>query len=491
LDERATTLKKIDEIEAQMSRQWWKGRSNSPSTTPSDGQSQEAKRLGDGVVPVKHLDGFASTESANLMVSDDDVPTQMGGVSSTNFLASSPAVMHSPDSSRGFEVSASSVFSESKMMSVDMGQILSDPEMEEAAIRFANGDDAGAQAVLVAALATPNVTIEAADGWAGALFDLYRATGQHAPFEQLSMEYVQRFGRSAPSWFSIPARLGLACSLVPEPARTAATSTHQPVWECPTLLDEAAATRLRDLVSTHGLTYCLRWQKLRNVTPDAAKQLASLFAHWCEQPFRLCFEGTDTLLVMLQAGTPMSDNTVAPFWWQWRLDTLRLLRQPEAFELVALDFCVTYELSPPSWVLPRCEHVDRSATPTSPYAPIASAVAQQAMQSPDKAHSAIPDLLAPGSGPDCQLVLKGEVVGESEKITQALQADAAGHEVCIVSCADLIRVDFSAAGSLLNWVANTEADGGRIEFRDVPRLVAAFFNLIGITEHARVSTRTN
>lgn len=492
LDERATTLKKIDEIEAQMSRQWWKGRQSGPSTTPGEGRGSEhaSKRPDKAIGQPTHQDGFASTQLPDLTLGAEDAPTQMGVPSSTNFLVSSPALMHSPDSSRGFEASANSVFSDSKLMSVDMGQSLSDPEMEEAAIRFANGDDAGAQTVLVAALNTPNVPPEMAEGWAVALFDLYRGTGQHASFEHLSMEYAQRFGRSAPAWFSTPERLGLACVLPPDSTTARQATSGQPSWECPPDLDDAAVTRLRALVSSKGVTYCLNWQHLQSVTPGAAKQLAGLFAQWCDEPLTLCFEGTDALLLLLQACTPMSDNTVAPHWWQWRLDALRLLRQPEAFELVALDFCVTYELSPPSWVTPRSEMVDRPSPPRQ-VVPAGAVVGQIAGSSQKSARPLVPDLLAPTSGSDCQLALKGAVVGDSEQTTQALQAGAAGHQVCMVSCADLIRVDFSAAGSLLNWVANTEAAGGRIEFRDVPRLVAAFFNLIGITEHARVTTRTN
>ena len=60
----------------------------------------------------------------------------------------------------------------------------------------------------------------------------------------------------------------------------------------------------------------------------------------------------------------------------------------------------------------------------------------------------------------------------------------------MVSCTHLIRVDFSAAGSLLNWAATRQAEGCNLQFRDVHRLVAAFFHVIGIQEHARVLVRT-
>lgn len=91
--------------------------------------------------------------------------------------------------------------------------------------------------------------------------------------------------------------------------------------------------------------------------------------------------------------------------------------------------------------------------------------------------------------PDGPLTLSGEVSGDVSAIVARWQL--AEGEGVVVSCAQLIRVDFSAAGGLLNWVARMTAGGIRVEFRDVPRLVAAFFNLIGINEHAQVTARTN
>ena len=59
----------------------------------------------------------------------------------------------------------------------------------------------------------------------------------------------------------------------------------------------------------------------------------------------------------------------------------------------------------------------------------------------------------------------------------------------MISCAKLIRVDFSAAGTLLNWVTTQQTQGRVIQFSDVHRLVAAFFHVIGINEHARITLR--
>ena len=41
--------------------------------------------------------------------------------------------------------------------------------------------------------------------------------------------------------------------------------------------------------------------------------------------------------------------------WQLRLDALRMANRPDQFDEAAIDYCVTYEVSPPSWEPAQCE----------------------------------------------------------------------------------------------------------------------------------------
>jgi hypothetical protein len=43
---------------------------------------------------------------------------------------------------------------------------------------------------------------------------------------------------------------------------------------------------------------------------------------------------------------------------------------------------------------------------------------------------------------------------------------------------------------VLNWVTACESLGCRVQFVDVPRLVATFFNVMGISEYARITLRS-
>jgi ABC-type transporter Mla MlaB component len=87
------------------------------------------------------------------------------------------------------------------------------------------------------------------------------------------------------------------------------------------------------------------------------------------------------------------------------------------------------------------------------------------------------------------LELRGEILGDASQLLTQLDALTDGTGPIVVSCAALLRVDFAAAGNILNWVAVRQAQGRQVQFRDAHRLVAAFFNVIGINEHARVLSR--
>jgi anti-anti-sigma regulatory factor len=494
-DERATTLKKIDEIEAQMSKQWWKGK------------QEEAAVLGGRPLVVStpprasgeaNVMSFEPTQASLLNL--DSVPgadyesTQMG-LSTTDDLAAAGRA-HQPTAAshaggRSFDAGPSE-FSPSKLFSIDLGDSLADPDLEEAAIRFANSDDAGAEAGLLAALQADNVDPDSADRWAAALFDLYRSTGQQASFDRVAIDYAQRFGRSAPAWFSTPDLLGHKAAGTPLAGRVqAAVKSNQTVWDCPAVLDVQAAHALQARLAREAAPWCLNWRQLSAVTPDGARALAQLFAEWCSTPVKLNFLAADVLENTLRSLTPSGDKRVDPYWWRLRLDALRILRLQDEFELAALDYCVTYEVSPPPWSEARCEYVFEGENSSTPFESAHGLMGGGAFKDTDDLSQAPTVLMGMDILPAAVVELTGEVLGDAAEALDKLQAGLKGADRLVVSCARLIRVDFSAAGSILNWVATREAEGCQVQFRDVPCLVAAFFNVIGINEHARVILRTS
>ncbi len=236
-----------------------------------------------------------------------------------------------------------------------------EPDLEEAAIRFANGDYAGAEAGLLEALArheNDEDLARQAEFWM-ALFDFYRATGDQARFEALAIDFAARFGRSAPLWFSMPELLGLQPPSAAAADEPAGGAPREFLWNAPSVLTAQSVAALQASVARASAPpWTFSWSRLMTIEEGAVPGLAQQFEQWADRTEAIVFKGVDALASLLEARTPSGDRSVPPDWWRLRMAALRLMGRPDEFELVALDYCVTYEVSPPSWAPPACSYCD-------------------------------------------------------------------------------------------------------------------------------------
>ncbi|MDP0995130.1 hypothetical protein, partial [Klebsiella pneumoniae] len=87
---------------------------------------------------------------------------------------------------------------------------------------------------------------------------------------------------------------------------------------------------------------------------DAAIQLRQLFRLWAQQQVDQRWLGGDRFLSQLKELTPVGERDTDPALWMLRLEALRLVNRPDQFDEAAIDYCVTYEVSPPSWERAKC-----------------------------------------------------------------------------------------------------------------------------------------
>ena len=85
--------------------------------------------------------------------------------------------------------------------------------------------------------------------------------------------------------------------------------------------------------------------------------------------------------------------------------------------------------------------------------------------------------------------LSGQLVGDINETLRRLTEQMGGAPMVSVTCSRLIRVDFLAAGDLLNWVLTRRQENRTVQFIDAHRLVALFFTAMGISEHAQVQIK--
>ena len=518
-DDRATTLKKIDEIEAQMSMQWWKTKHGGPgSLGPTSSQfapssqmpidsarAPLAGRPRPGAYDATEPQPLAPTEPPKAAEPRELMEMRlMPGASGDTPVPAATLVPPPARPAAGAKPllspltplntgpeGSSTGFSASKLFAIDVEEFAHDPELEEAAIRFANGDDAGAEAGLLDVLSPAGGRADHDETWL-TLFDLYRATGQQERFEAAAIDFAARLSRSAPQWVSMPE----AVARMKVPGGEDAVDKGAPLahWTAPAVLGTQTLAAMAAALAKAPPPWRLNWAKLTAIDPAAVEGLTRVFTQWSSQPLQLRFIGAESLERVLKDATPSGDGGVAPAWWKLRMETLRLMHRPDEFELAALDYCVTYEVSPPSWERARCQY--------KPLEQDGSYVSGHTLVGEAFHDSLSSTLTAPGYGDSntatsmqaaqvCSIELAGEIQGDAQETLDILDAKLQGADIIVISCARLIRIDFSAAGALLNWVSSRQAEGRQVQFVDAHRLVAGFFNVIGISEHARVIARTD
>ncbi|WP_404300432.1 STAS domain-containing protein [Alicycliphilus denitrificans] len=485
-DDRADTLKKIDEIEAQMSQQWWKGRDPGLASTQAPAFAPPPPAAGGGSEPQRTIAApspFAPAQSAAMSGAQGRIAEQAPAFAPTAQLGlpamADMTLRASPRDDAGALLAEPLLAQaeEAQPRVLEQEPFVHDPDLEEAAIRFASGDYDGAEAGLREVLAQQQPgAAQQHETWM-TLFDFYRAIGRQDPFDVLAIDYAAHFGRSAPQWFSLPERLGLQAQSNPA---AAVAVQREFSWGAPPALTQQSLTALQAALGRSMPPWRLNWTRLAEIEPQAVALLAQQFEDWAERDVQIRFAGVQVLQSLLQSRTVSGERAADPQWWRLRLAALRLMGLHDEFEFVALDYCVTYEVSPPSWMSPRCGYsgddgaqtalmldgVD-SDLPMSGFTPSQPARAEE--------------------GPVA--ALQGTIDGDARPALQPLEALARPGVPLVVSCDRLVRMDFAAVGSALNWAAEQQAQGRAVHFSQLHRLVAVLFNMIGLNEHARVTPR--
>ena len=367
-------------------------------------------------------------------------------------------------------------------LEVEVSEVVHDPDLDEAVIAFANADFTQCEQSLSQLVSANGSRLQHAETWL-VLFDLYRATGQHARFESLAVDYVHQFGLSPPQWFSLP-KLVAEAAAEERPSGGGARAAGDVGWVCPDLLDVDAIARLRSVTLQLPLPWVFDWSGLKRVDPDAATQLSELLRHWATQSIEMRWLSGEHFLTVLQDASPTGVRDADPAYWLLRLDALRVANRPDQFDETAIDYCVTYEVSPPSWERAKCS-VRLSGSTLSTRSPPMSIVSEV---SSTFVESSISDELQAGVQV-ATVDLSGQLVGDIGATLGKLDRELTAAPIVSVSCAKLIRVDFVAAGDLLNWVLAKRSENRAVNFVDANRLVALFFGAMGINEHAKVQVR--
>ena len=330
--------------------------------------------------------------------------------------------------------------------------------LENAALLYASGQSGKARTVLDQGIKSDHDAKLSALAWL-ALFDLLQRAGDRASFDQLALQYVVQFERSAPPW---------EASATPVPGPRAAPGGYIGLTG---KLTAATATQLEGLRKAMAKSLAGTRLDAMSVTgfdDEGARLLAQALGDARRQKFQLQLQRMEKLQPLLDAALKLGIDGGQGAWLlslellQWANDRVR-------FEDRAVEFAVAFEMSPPSWEPPPLP----KAPPAAKGAP-----GGDAAPTPEA-----PEIVGE------TLIWSGVMAGAPTTQLGKLALFAQEHPVCSVDMTAVDRVDFVCAGALLNLITRVETQRKAVQIIGASPIIRAMLLLIGISPRHFVKKR--
>ena len=314
--------------------------------------------------------------------------------------------------------------------------------LENAALLYASGQLAPARQLLEQGVATDHDAKLSPLAWLS-LFDLMQRANDRNAFDQLSLQYVVQFERSAPAWEDTgkPASSKVPGGYVPITGKLTGASASQ-IEGLKRAIDKGASNARIDFAQVAGFD------------DEGAKLLAEALAAARKRMLPFTVQRSEKLRAALgeaiKQGVEAGEGA-----WLLALELMQWTQDRDTFENLAVDFAVAFELSPPSWEPP----------PAPP-------------QVPDPALAAD----APAAPEDGEMIVwTGVLTGSAlPPLSQLLEA-AQRRAVVPIDMTGVERIDFVCAGALLNAINRVEAQRKAVQILGVSPIIRALLLLIGIS----------
>jgi ABC-type transporter Mla MlaB component len=325
--------------------------------------------------------------------------------------------------------------------------------IEEAAILFANGQVEEAHARATKAIEQEELGAWKLQMWL-MLFDLLHQLGRKQEFEEKALDFVVKFERSPPPWVDAPTATARA-----NPSMRTGGLAHVALSGVLGAQSAAALDQLKKAAERQPKLR-LDFAKLQSIEPAGCTLLRDTLRAFKAGKKDVYLTGEARIQQLLREAAKAGDKSVDAAVWLLLLDLYQMLGMHDEFEEAAVDYAVTYEVSPPSWeaLAPRPKPLEASQ-------PIALETGDDAFH------------------------LVGEVAGQSDQLFTDIAAYAGGANPVTLELAATKRIDFVNAGRLLNVLEKQQTEGKELVIRGAGEMIIALFAVMGITRIARIIPR--
>lgn len=419
------TERKIDAIEYEMSRDILKRKYDPPSVQPA--------------API------TEQPDANANLFDDDIDDNTIDLKSSPHNTDFEATMPLNGAATDFLMNPNT---EGRAAHAAIENI---PALEEAAILFASEQNEATELILQNLIQNESYNAMNPTAWL-MLFDLYQITNNQIKFEQLSLDYVSKLEISAPIWRDPQNQI-----VAPKELKG-----FVPGISFSGKLNSQISKQIEKLQSLSKQHTQLRLEFVRITEIDVAgcELLLKGFQLLKKSKNELTVVGAHDLMKFTRSlvAVGRKDESDAP--WLLLLELLQLVNDEAGFEETSIDYCITYEVSPPSFEAPK----NKSTAPSV-------GISIEFVEAD-------------------RFLLPKTITGNTNELIDKISKFALDHHSVQLDCSQLDRVDFSSCGQLLSGLVPLSKQlNVSIEFHDANHLVIALLNAMGFKNIAVIFPR--
>ncbi len=321
--------------------------------------------------------------------------------------------------------------------------------VEEAAILYANERVTEAISALLHFI-KENAEARDLQPWL-LLFDLYQLLGMKQQFDELSMEFIVKYERSAPVWEGARAA---TMSAKPQPKRGMASGVqlkgeigaaqHVDIDRLPSLAEAEGGVKL-DLVSASA------------IDAETAARLAAVLHAIRRGEKRINVAGAKEFVQIIKGqldGLARQEMR----YWALLFELYQILSLQNEFEDAAIDYAVTFELSPPSWeALP--DTIQTAGSETEAQEPVFEA--------------------------EC-FMIEGVLSSDCDYKLRDLERHAETRAEIHIDMSNATRVDFVTVGAFIGSLVKLNQSGKQVVISGANGMIHALFDVMGVTEYATI-----
>jgi anti-anti-sigma regulatory factor len=323
------------------------------------------------------------------------------------------------------------------------------PALTEAAAMYAAGQELDAMRRLESAIKSGEDLGDAAVRAWGCLFELLQVLGRRPAFDALALTFARRFEKSPPAW-----------SAAADEGNTATETTGGRAHvSLSGVLNVSVGEVLKQTMKLAATSTMVRMDvaKLTDADNNGATLLMRALAALKKANKELVFGSPEHLAEILAAKVVPGERGNESMW----LLLLELYQQAfrqDAFEEAAVNYAVTFEVSPPSWeALP-----ERRAEPPPTSSPLPKAEG---------------------------FTLHDQLLGAGVADFAPLEAALAGRDEFDIDARKLVRIDAASARHLLEVLTRLHAAGKKLRIVGLSTIVATYLETLGFEDVAALRAR--